>query len=404
MRAGGRGLTTGRERFSLRRALVVAQVALSLVLLAGALLFVRSLQKLMNVDPGFRAEGVLEVDLNLRRASYPKERLRGIDRELLTRLAARPGVESAAEVGFTPVSGSGWDEMVRPETPNAPWRDSNFNRVGPGYFRTMGTPFLAGRDFDDRDTVDATKVAIVNEAFVKKVFGGGDGVGHTFRVEGPQGKPDDVYLVAGVVRDTKYYEIRESFVPIAFLPAAQDDDPGPGFNFVLHTNAAMGPLLRDLSKTVADVHPSIGVQYRALSAQLKESLMRDRLMAALAGSFGLLAGLLATMGLYGVISYMVARRRNEIGIRMALGANRWQVVRLVMREAALLLAIGLAVGLGLALCTGQAAASMLYGLKPRDPATLAGALGLLAAVAMLASFGPARRAARLEPTESLREE
>jgi ABC-type antimicrobial peptide transport system permease subunit len=218
------------------------------------------------------------------------------------------------------------------------------------------------------------------------------------------GRPDPLYQVVGVVRNTKYYELREDFRPVAFLPIAQDDDPGAGATFVLRTSAPLGGIFRAATAAVAEVHPGIGIRFRVLTTQLKESLMRERLMAALAGAFGLLAGSLAMLGLYGVISYTVARRRNEIGVRLALGAGRGRVIRLILKEAALLVAAGLIVGAGLALWAGRAATAMLYGLKPYDAATFGGAIGLLAAVALAASYGPAYRASRLEPMDALREE
>ena len=279
-----------------------------------------------------------------------------------------------------------------------------YNRAGPDYFKTMETAFLAGRDFSEHDNLGAPKVAIVNEIFAQRIFGGQNPVGRSFRVEGPAGKPDPIYQVVGVVRNTKYYELREDFKPIGFLPMAQEDNPGSGATFVLRTSAHVGGIFRAATAAVAEVHPGIGIQFSVLTTQLNESLMRDRLMATLAGAFGFLAGSLAVLGLYGVISYMVARRRNEIGVRIALGAGRGRVIQLVLKEAALLLAAGLVVGVGLSLWAGRAATAMLYGLKPYDSATLVGAVGLLAVVALAASYGPAHRASRLEPMDALREE
>ncbi len=404
MRAGGRGLTAGRERFSIRRALVVAQVALSLVLLVGAMLFVGSLQKLSRVDPGFRPEGVISADFDLRKPQYAKQRYPELYRELLERLRSRSGVVSAAQVGFTPVSGSGWNEMIRIPGSSEPHKESFFNRVGPGYFRTMGTPLIAGRDFDDRDSVGSSKVAIVNEAFARKFFGGANPVGHAYLLEGAANKPDTIVQIVGWVRNTKYYQIREDFRPIAFVPPAQDEDPGPGATFVVRTSGPVGDVFREVKAAVAEVHPEIWIEFRVLSEQLKDSLLRDRLMATLAGSFGVLAGLLATLGLYGVMAYMVARRQNEIGVRMALGADRATVVRLVLREATLLLVSGLVIGAGLALWAGRAASTLLFGLKSWDPLSLTGAALLLSVVALIASYTPARRAARLDPMNALREE
>jgi predicted permease len=403
MRAGGRGLTAGRERFGLRRLLVVAQVSLSLVLLVGALLFVRSLQKLLAVDAGFRAEGVTAVSLDMRPAHYAKDRLLAVHRDMLERLRATPGVMSAAEVGLVPIGGGGWDENTWAEGSTGKHLDCFYNRVSPKYFQTMGTALVSGRDFDERDTLGSTKIAIVNEEFAKKVFGGANPVGRAFRTQGPAGKPDPIYEVVGVVRSAKYYELREDFMPVAFFPAAQEDDPGSGASFVVRSSSS-AETLRSIKATVAQVNPGIGIEFRRLSDQIQESLLRDRLMAMLAGSFGLLAAILATLGLYGVIAYMVARRRNEIGVRVALGADRGRVVRLVLREALVLLAVGLAIGTGLALWAGRAAGALLFGLKPNDPVTLVLAILLLATVSLLASYWPAFRASRMEPMSALRED
>ncbi len=404
MRSGGRGLTSGRERFSLRRALVVAQVSLSLVLLVGALLFGSSLEKLLHVDTGFRPDGVVAVSMYAGNR-YSKERLPLVFHDLLDRFRAIPGVESAAQVWFTPVSGAGWDERVYAEGGrNGVHPDVNFDRIGPGYFRTMATPLLAGRDFDARDTLGSPKVAIVNEAFAKKLFGGANPVGHSFFKEGSAGKPDDQYQIVGLVRNTKYYEIREDFRPIGFFPMDQDAEPNAGTTFILRFSGPQADVFREVKQTAGQVNPAIVLQFSVLRQQLDESLQRDRLMASLAGGFGLLGGLLATLGLYGVIAYLVERRRNEIGIRIALGAGRARVVRLVLREAAALLASGLLIGGALALWTGRAASALLFGLKPTDPVTFLAAMSLLAAVALAASYVPAWRAARLEPMQALREE
>jgi predicted permease len=404
MRAGGRGMTAGRERHRLRRTLVVAQVALSLVLLVGALLFVGSFQNLIHTDVGFRPEGIVAVNLELRRAEFGKDRVPVVVRDLQTRIASRPAIASVAQVAFMPVSGSGWDERVRAEGSSSETKESLFNRVGPQYFRTMGTTLLAGRDFDDRDTATSPKVAIVNEAFAQAIFGGSNPVGRTFRAQGVAGKEDPIYQVVGVVRNTKYYELREDFRPISFLPMSQEERPGTSVRFVLRTASGVGDVMSTIKATVAEVHPDIGLEFRVLTTQLRESLMRERLMATLSGAFGILAGLLATVGLYGVIAYMVERRRNEIGVRMALGADRARVVWLVVREAGLLLVVGLVVGAGLAIWAGQAAKTMLFGLKPYDPGVLSAAIALLAFVALLATYAPARRASRVDPMVALREE
>ncbi len=404
IRTSGRGLTAGREKFSLRRLLVVGQVAMSLVLLAGALLFVRSLQNLLAIDPGFRPEGIVAVSVDYRAAQFPKERILEIRRQTLEKLRQRTGAVSAAEVDMTPVGGGGWDQNAWEPGFGGPKLDVLFNRTGPGYFRTMGIAYVAGRDFDDHDTLNSPRVAIVNEQFARKIFQGKNPIGRTFRREEFGNTPDSQFLVVGQVRDTKYYELREDNRPIAYMPEGQNERPGTGATFVLRTTAPLGEFYRNAETAVAKIHPALGVDFRVLTTQIQQSLMRDRLMAALAGAFGFLAAVLAVLGLYGVIAYMVARRRNEIGIRIALGATRSRVVRLVLREALLLLAAGLAIGLCLAAWMGQAAASLIYGLKPHDPLTLGTAVALLAVVALAASYGPAWRASRLQPMDALREE
>jgi putative ABC transport system permease protein len=305
---------------------------------------------------------------------------------------------------MTPVSGSGWNEDAWADGTTMAHKDTLFNSVGAGYFRTMGTRMIGGRDFDDHDDLKGPKVAIVNQQFAKEFFGGRSPVGERFRVEDAPGKPDRIYQIVGLVSNTKYYEMREDDRVIAFLPATQERSPDPGVNFVIRTNGPVGELFRNATAAMAEVNPAFSVNFTVLSTQLKESLMRDRLMAALAGAFGVLAGGLAVLGLYGVIAYMVARRRNEIGVRIALGASRGGVIRLVLREAAVLLTAGLVVGTGLSLWAGRAAASLLYGVKPTDPAALGGAVALLAVVALAASYTPAWKASRLQPMDALRDE
>ncbi len=404
MRAGGRGLTAGRERFGLRRALVVAQVAMTLVLLVGATLFVRSLQKLLAVEPGFRPEGITSINLGLQPAHYTKDRLPLVHRDLLDRVRATPGVVSAAQVLLMPINGGGWDENTWADGSTAKHEDCFFNRVSPNYFRTMGTALIAGRDFNERDTLSAPKVAIVNEAFARRIFGAGNPVGRSYRTQGAAGKPDPIYQVIGVVRNAKYYEVREDFLPVAYYSTGQDDDPGTEITFVVRSAIPPGEIKRSLKSAIAQANPAIALEFHVLSDTIQRSLLRDRLMAILAGVFGGLAATLATLGLYGVIAYMVARRRNEIGVRVALGADRGRIIRLVLREAVVLLALGLVIGTGLALWAGRAAGALLFGLKPYDPAALASAVVLLALVALIASYWPAFRASRVEPMSALREE
>lgn len=268
----------------------------------------------------------------------------------------------------------------------------------------MGITFIQGRDFGEQDTVHSPAVAIVNESFVHKVLQGEDPLGKIFRVDAGAGVPETPYQIIGVVKDTKYSNLREDFQPTAFLPRSQDDKPDLDNSIILHSDLGLGSLTASIERSTAELNPEIGIQFSVFKTQIRDTLVRERLMASLSGFFGLLAGVLATIGLYGVISYMVVRRRNEIGIRMALGADRNRVLALIMREAAILLALGLGIGAGLSLAATRAAASLLFGLKPHDPVTMALAAISLALVAAAASYLPAFRAARIHPTEALREE
>jgi putative ABC transport system permease protein len=409
MRASSRGLTADRGKFGLRRALVISQVALSLVLLVGALLFAGSMRNLLTMDPGFRENNLLITGLDISRANISPARRGEFYRELLEHVRATPGVEQAASAAIVQASGSGWNDGV--EIPGEkPGQDSAkriypwFDRISPGYFRTIGTPLLAGRDFDERDTSNSPAVAIVNQEFSKKFYHSENPIGKGFRIEARPGEPQPLYQIVGLVKDSKYQSLREDFKPIAYVAAGQDKEPGLGTHILVRSTASLGSLLASVRRTVLDENPEISLDFRVFSSQLRDSLLRERLMATLSGFFGFLAVVLATIGLYGVISYMVARRRSEIGIRMALGANRGDVLALVLREAGILLAAGLVIGTGLAIAVGRITTSMLFGLKPTDPVTIGLSVGLLAVVAMVASFLPAMRAAKLEPMLALREE
>lgn len=400
MKAGGRGTTDGRERFTLRRALVVVQVALSLVLVVGALLFARSLQNLLSTDAGFQQDGILIVNVDARRAGIAPGAQRSLYNRILEREGALPGVAAAAEAAMIPMSGSVWNNRVLVDGVQRPG-NVNMNAVSPGYFRTLGTPLLAGRDFAATDTAQSPRVAIVNESFVKRNLPGSAPVGRSFQIERDGGRRRDTYQVVGVVKDTKYEDIREEFVPIAYFSTLQDDDASPYFSMVVRSDQPLSGVAAATTRLLADINPAILVQYQTMSTQIRESLTRERLMATLSGFFGGLAALIATIGLYGVMSYMVARRKVEIGIRMALGATRESVTALVVREAGVLVVAGLIAGTGLAVLAARSAASLLYGLNPWDPASLAAAGLGLAVVATFASWLPARRAACVEPTIAL---
>ena len=403
MKAGSRGQTDSRERFGLRRALVVVQVALSLVLVFGALLFVRTLRNLTQMDPGFRQAGVVLANLDYRKAGVAPDTIPALDRQVMERLRALPGVDAVAQVFTVPVSGNFWNDTVI--IGGAPQPGSvNFNRVGPGFFQVMQTPLVTGRDFAPHDTRQSPHVAIVSESFAKKFFPGRSAIGQSFQVEGPVGDARPFIEIVGIARDTKYGDLREAFEPLIYLAMAQTDDVDPSPSFALHAASAPAGVTAAVTRTIGELNPAIAVQYLVLDRQVRTSLLRERLMATLSSVFGGLAVLIATVGLYGVMAYTVARRRVEIGIRMALGADRHNVVRMIVKDAGLLLAAGVAIGASLALYAARSAGTLLYGLEPRDPATLAIAVAVLGSVSILASWIPARRASRLEPTAALRED
>jgi predicted permease len=402
----GRSATASAERNGLRRTLVVSQIALSLVLLVGALLFGRTLQNLLATETGMNANGVLVASIDAKLPNLQPERRRIVFEQLEERIRTQPGVVSVARIWLSPFGGSGWNQSVEVDNKGGSTgkKDVWMNRIGPGYFNTMAVPLLAGRDFTRHDDLSAPKVAIVNEAFAKTFFNGASPVGRTFRVEQGAGKPDDVFQIVGLVRNTKYNGVREEFRLIAFFPFGQEDKTPEGLSFMVRTRGPINDAMAAVREHMAQVNSSLLVEFRMLEVEIQQSLLRERLMANLSGGFGLLAGLLSALGLYGVLSYMIARRRSEIGVRMAMGATWRDILRLVFREAGRLVVVGLAIGLACSFGVSRYAESLLFGLKPNDAVTLAAACGLLLVTALLATLVPARRALRLDPAVALREE
>ena len=404
LQSGSRGTTGGRERFSLRRILIVSQVGLSVVLLMGALLFVRSLRNLTTLNVGFQQTGILVTHVDFTRLQLPEERFTEYKGDLVKRVQAIPGVESAAHAMMVPFGGMTWNDSVINEGSDQDAGVAWENFLGPGYFKTVGTPLLAGRDFNDRDTTTSVKVAIVNQAFVKKILKGADPLGKRFRIHEAPGKPRPLYEIVGVTADNKFQDMHEEFLPFMYFPTAQEEKPSPDDQILIRSSLPLTNLIGSMKETIADVNPGIDLEFLVFKTRIQNSLLQDQLMATLSGFFGFLAALLAAIGLYGVISYMVIQRTKEIGIRMAIGADRADVLRMILREATVLTVTGLLIGSGLALAAAQAAKSLLYGLKPRDPLTLVMAVVTLSTVAALASFLPAYRASKLDPLTALRYE
>jgi predicted permease len=401
LRSGNRGLTSGRERFSFQRALVILQMAVSLVLLAGALLFVRSFRNLATLDPGFREKDILLAFINLAPLHLPEAgQYQPVAEDLLQQIRSIPQVESAATSTHVLLEGS-WTLGIHVRDLDT-W--SKFTWVSPGYFETMQIPLLAGRDFNTRDTPTSPHVAIVNQAFVRKYLGGANPIGMTMRTVEEPNYPSEVYEIVGVVKGTKYSTMREEIPPESFGVASQFPPGETWMSVFVRSSAPPAMVISALKEKVSHISPELQAQCSVFRKDIENGLIPERMMATLSGFFGALAALLTTIGLYGVISYIVVMRRNEIGIRMALGASRGNVVGLVLRQTLMLLTVGVTVGVVLALAATWSASSLLFGLRPNDPSTFAGASLLLIGVALTASFVPARRASRVDPMAALRYE
>jgi predicted permease len=354
------------------------------------------------MDPGFRQDGVMTIQLDLRKANLTEEARPAVIGAIVDRVRAIPGVSAAAQTFTTPVSGNFWNQNVIVDG-KVQTEISNFNSVGPGYFDALGIQFVAGRDFDARDTLTSPNVAIVTESFARTYLGGRNPIGQSFQLENAIGEARPFYEIVGVIKDTKYTDLREPFAPLAHLAYTQALPP-PFLQVVARIDTAPAAFTAAATRAIGEVNPSISLQYQSVRTQLAQSLLQERLMATLSSVFAGLAVLIATVGLYGVMSYMVARRRVEIGVRMALGADAGAVVRMIVGEAGMLLAGGLVIGTVLAVFASRSAAALLYNLTPNDPATVAMAIVALASVTLLAGWIPARRASRLPPTAALRED
>src|SRR5436853_4681652 len=394
----------GSRRSRLRAVFVTAQVTLSVVLLVGAGLFIRSLQSANTIDPGFRVDHALTIPINLGLLRYRETEGENFYRDLLARVEAQPGVERASLVRFAQLGFSFAQFQVFKEGRRDKQTDegisTGFNVVGPNYFKTMETPLLRGRDFAETDRKGAPGVVALNETLAATLWPGEDALGKRVSVSGPEGP---FLEVIGVARDGKYRSLGESPHPYIYQPLLQSYDPK--MTLVVRTKgepqsvaAAVRGQIRalDANLPVADV--------KTLRDQLDLSLFPSRVAAWTLGGFGVLALLLAAIGIYGVVSYSVARRTREIGVRMALGAKEKDVLRLVLGEGLFVIAVGLALGLMLAVAATRVIVGFLYGVGATDPLTFAGVPRLLGFVALVASYIPARRVTKVDPLVALRYE
>jgi predicted permease len=397
LKAGARGLTLDRSRFGFQRLLVVVQVSISLILVAGAFLFVASFRRLVTMDPGFRAEGILQASFDLGRQEHDETVLR----PLLAEVRSTPQVESAATTTNFLIGSGMWSLITRTDGAT---RDVRFTWVSPGFFTTLGTPILAGRDFGSNDGRTSSRVALVNEVFAHMFFPGSDPIGKTFQTMAEPDYPEVEYEIVGLVRNTRYLTLQAAEPPMVYAPASQFPSGVVGNMIFIRSRAPLAGVEAALRHRIASWRPGTGMQFQVFRQTISDTLTRERLLAALTGFFGFLAALLASIGLYGVLAYQTVRRRGEIGIRLALGATRGQIIQLVLTEAAVLVLFGLVIGVFGFLAVAQSAASLLFGISARDPIHLGAAATALAAAAALGSLLPAHRASQLEPMSALRDE
>src|SRR5580704_2644626 len=406
----GRGTTPGRSRGPLARGLIVGQVALSLVLLVGAGLFLRSLVNLTNVDTGFNKQNVAMTSFDVVGTGYQQDaRLEAFMERTEANVDSIPGIR-AASFAFFVFNGGGWTTGIT--IPGRLGSDSDpdiaENVVGPQYFDVMGMPLVLGRPLTAQDSATSHKVAVINETMARTYFGGESPLGRTFTLgtgaEAEQQKPEWRDLeVVGVVKDAKYMGLQEKQMPAAFYPHSQH--PMFLYQFIARYTGDASTVAPAIARAVRELDPNLPVgDFTTLSHVVDDSVLDHRLVAQLCSFFGGVAALLACIGIYGLISYGVSRRTSEFGLRMALGAGRQNVVWLVLREALTLVLIGVGIGLAASPLINQLATSFLFGLKPYDPLTIGLAIIAMTGVALFAGYIPARRAAKVDPMVALRYE
>jgi predicted permease len=403
MRASARGATAGRDSISLRRALVVVQIALSVALLFGSLLFARTLHNAATVDPGFKPDGLLAAELNFTRVGVPAEGRASYRADVIDRIRAVPGIQAAAFAAIVPISGDSSGNNVWPDGNPGQRFNMLSNSTGPGYFATLGVSLLAGRDFDERDLPASVPVAIVDEMFAANLGGAHAAVGRRFTREATPSGPEKTFEIVGIVRSSSYASLKDEPYPVVYFAATQGR-ASQRARVMVRSSLPPEAATSGITAALGSLDRRIEVRYAVMPTMIRDTLVQDRLLATLSGGFGGLAALLTMVGLYGLVAYSVTRRTGEIGIRMALGATPGAIARLLLKETGVLLAFGTVCGIGLALAGGRAASALLFRVTPSDPAALAAAVALLAMIAVAACYVPARRATRIEPVAALRAE
>lgn len=405
LKAKAASFSGGMKQINFRKCLVASQITLSLLLLIGAGLFIRSLANLRAVNPGFETKNLVQFDMDVGSIGYDQVRAHAFYNELESRLQHLPGVE-AAGIALNPVlDDSDWESTIRiagrvSKSGDDSW--SYVNRVSSGYFKALGIHLLSGRIFRESDTASSPKVVIVSESFARHFFGEQPGVGHWIGRGFDPTAPTDMQIV-GVVNDIDYQDLREKNSRQLYLCAPQGRELGT--TVYLSSKGDPRSVLASARQLVHEMEPKAAVtNMKTVEDQLDESLVTERMIASLSTGFTILAVALAVLGLYGVMAYMATQRAREIGIRVALGAQFGNVIWLVMREVVLLIAAGIAIAVPLALGLGRLIGSELYGIQPTDPLSISAAALLLSAIALLAGFVPARRAACADPLIVLRYE
>jgi predicted permease len=401
-------LGRGGWRFELRKVLVISQVALSLLLLIGAGLFIGTLENLKKLDLGFNAENVLLLSLDPSLNGYRDGQVTAFYAQLLQRVEALPGVETASLASGGLSSGGIYFSVEGYQPRPGEVMDIALTYVEPKFFETMGMALLLGRDFGPEDNESAPKVVIVNERVARRFFGNQSPIGKRIGL-GRQARIPDLEII-GVVGDARYHDLRKPALDIAYLPFRQFFPLGsqrilPERTLLVRATGKPKTLMAAIRREVQALDKDLPVyDAKTFSDRINELLIQERLIATLSSLFSLVALLLASIGLYGTMAYAVVRRTNEIGIRMALGAQPGDVLWLMLREAILLVLLGVAIGVPAALALSRLVSSFLYGLTPTDPVTLSMAIVLMVAVATFAGYLPARRASRTDPIVALRYE